>query len=253
MKHKTKKILLLGGTCEASQLIRHLENDYRVEIILSLAGVTRNPVLPKKIKSRVGGFGGIAGMITWLRKHHIDYLIDATHPFAQQMTHHAWQAAQYCQIPFLNIQRPAWQKVAGDRWFEVPTIAAAVEALGQTVLRVFLTIGRKELLPFKENPVPHHYWIRSVDRPHPMLLPDNVEIITAKGPFDEQAEYELLKQHHIERIVTKNSGGPTVYAKISAARKLSIPVIMIQRPEMAAIPSVPTWQEAYQWVFNEER
>lgn len=248
MLQKKKNILLLGGTYEASQLINRLENDSRVNVVFSLAGVTKNPVLPKKIVSRIGGFGGIAGMVSWLQDHSIDYLIDATHPFAQQMTQHAWQAARICHIPFLNISRPAWQKIEGDCWYEVASMVEAVKVLGNKPLRVFLTIGRKDLLPFKENKIVHYYWIRSVDRPNNDLLPEYATVITAKGPFDEKVEYDFLKYYRIESMVTKNSGGQTVYAKISAARKLGLPVIMVQRPTIGSLPSVSTWQEAYNWL-----
>lgn len=250
-EQKRKTVLLLGGTSEASQLVRMLHDDHRVEVIFSLAGVTKHPVLPQTVKTRLGGFGGVAGMVAWIKAHSIDYLMDATHPFAQQMTNHAWQAAQICQIPFLTIQRPAWQKQEGDQWHEVNSVSEAAITLGEKPLRVFLTIGRKDLLPFKENPIPHHYWIRSVDAPNAVVLPLYAEVITAKGPFDEQEEYDFLQQHHIERMVTKNSGGQTVYAKISAARKLSIPVIMIQRSTMPSLPSVSTADQAQQWLAGQ--
>lgn len=250
MGQKRKKILLLGGTSEASQLVHCLQNNDSIEVIFSLAGVTKNPVLPRNVISRVGGFGGVTGLIMWLKNNQIDFLIDATHPFALQMTNNAWKAAKICGIPFLNLQRPAWQKRDGDHWYEVNSIPEAVKVLGHRTLRVFLTIGRKDILLFKENIIQHHYWIRSVDKPDDMVLPSHAEVITARGPFDVQSEYDFLKQYHIECIVTKNSGGQTVYAKIDAARKLSIPVIMIQRPVMPQLPSVSTMDKAYQWLMS---
>ena len=246
MGQKRKKLLLLGGTSEASQLVNGLQYNGYIEVIFSLAGVTKNPVLPKNVMSRVGGFNGITGLMTWLKDNQIDFLIDATHPFAQQMSNHAWQAAQMCQIPFLNVQRPAWQKQDGDQWFEVNSISEAINMLGKKALRIFLTIGSKNLLPFKKNIIPHHHWIRSIDKPDDTILPSHAEVITAKGPFDVQSEYDFLQRYRIERIVTKNSGSEIVYAKIDAARKLSIPVIMIQRPFISQFPSVSTTDEALQ-------
>jgi len=242
-----KKILLLGGTKEASLCIRALTEHKAIQVILSLAGITKNPILPPHVITRIGGFGGVIKMSEWIEEHHIDAVIDATHPFAQQITKNAYQATEIANIPFLRLERPAWKKQEGDIWQEVISVQDAVVKLGTQPLRVFITIGRKELFPFKECPIPHQYWIRSVDRPDELYIPNNAHLIQAKGPFNEDDEISFLQQHQIERVVSKNSGGKTVYAKISAARKLGISVILIQRPLLPLMPCVHTWQEAYQW------
>ncbi|MDI2113189.1 cobalt-precorrin-6A reductase [Commensalibacter nepenthis] len=247
-----KKILILGGTTEASALIKNCRDQENLDLVLSLAGVTQSPVLPARIVTRIGGFGGTIKMAEWLKDNQIHAIIDATHPFAQQITKNAYQAARIADVPYLRLERPAWQKKPGDIWHEVKTVEEAVLKLGKDPLRVFVTIGRKELLPFKECAVSHHYWIRSVDRPQECYLPRHVQLIQAKGPFDEADEMAFLKHHQIHYIVSKNSGGQTVYAKISAARKLKIPVILIQRPIMEPMPCVDTWQQAQQWIFQIE-
>ncbi|CAI3923918.1 Precorrin-6x reductase (CobK) (PDB:4X7G) [Commensalibacter communis] len=245
-----KKILILGGTTEASALIQSCVDHVNYDLILSLAGVTKNPVLPPQVTARIGGFGGIVKMAEWMQGNNIHAVVDATHPFAQQITSNAYQAAHIVSIPYLRLERPAWQKEPGDIWHEVKTVEDAVLKLGKDPLRVFVTIGRKELLPFKNGVVPHHYWIRSVDRPDECYLPRHAQLIQAKGPFDEADEIAFLKQHQIDCIVSKNSGGQTVYAKISAARKLKIPVLLIQRPIMESMPRVDTWQQAQQWILQ---
>lgn len=245
-----KNILLLGGTTEASSFIKNSVNQDKFNIIFSLAGVTKNPVLPPQVQTRIGGFGGMIKMAEWIKNHHIDAIIDATHPFAQQITRNAYHAAQITNTAFLRLERPAWVKEKGDIWCEVKSLQDAVTALGQYPKNVFVTIGRKELLPFKECKISHHYWIRSVDRPEDIYIPDNAQLIQAKGPFSEDDEIDFLKQYQIDYIISKNSGGETVYAKISAARKLNIPVILIQRPVIEAMPCIYTWQEAYQWALN---
>lgn len=250
MTQKVKSVLILGGTTEATALIKSLSNNRQVKIILSLAGATKTPILPEHIMVRIGGFGGIDGLSQWLIQHAIDILIDATHPFAAQITHNAWQAAQKTKTAFLRINRPAWQACEGDCWHPVANMVQAAQALGEKPLRVFLTIGRKDLFPFKECPIRHEYWIRSVDRPPEALLPVNAKTIQARGPFDEASEIQFLQAHHIERLVTKNSGGQATIAKLIAARKLGIPVIMVQRPETESMPMVQTWLEAFEWLFK---
>lgn len=246
-----KKILILGGTAEASALVKTCADQKIVYLILSLAGATKNPVLPPNVFTRVGGFGGTIKMAEWITENQIDKVVDATHPFAQQITRNAYQAAQITKIPYLRLERPAWHRDEDDFWQEVATVQDAVAALGSQPLRVFITIGRKELLPFKECSVPHKYWIRSVDKPDEMYIPGKAQLIQAKGPFNEEDEIAFLKQYRIDCIVSKNSGGKTVYAKISAARKLQIPVMMIQRPIMEPMPCVHIWQDAYQWLLKE--
>lgn len=245
-----KKILILGGTTEASTLIKSCMDQDSLTLILSLAGVTKNPVLPPNVFTRVGGFGGVIKMAEWIIENQIDKVVDATHPFAQQITRNAYQATQIAKVPYLRLERPAWHRDTDDLWQEVAKVQDAVLALGSQSLRVFATIGRKELLSFKECTISHEYWIRSVDRPEEIYIPQKAHLIQAKGPFSEEDEIAFLKQHQIERIVSKNSGGKTIYAKISAARKLHIPVIMIQRPVMEAMPCVHIWQDAYQWLLK---
>lgn len=251
MGQMQKNILILGGTTDASALIRSCVDQKHLTLMLSLAGVTKSPVLPPNIFTRIGGFGGVVRMAEWIAENQIDKVVDATHPFAQQITRNAYQATQLAKIPYLRLERPAWQREKEDLWHEVATVQEAVTVLGSKPLRVFVTIGRKELLPFKECSVSHEYWIRSVDRPEEIYIPQNAQLIQAKGPFSEGDEIAFLRQHQIECIVSKNSGGKTVYAKISAARKLQIPVIMIQRPIMEPMSCVHTWQEAYQWLLKD--
>lgn len=246
-----KRILVLGGTAEASALIKACVDHKNLHVILSLAGVTKNPVIPGSIDTRIGGFGGTEKMAEWIKEQQIDLVIDATHPFAQQITKNTYQAIHQVNVPFLRLERSAWEKKDGDLWQEVQTVQEAVMMIGLQPRNVFITIGRKELLPFKECTVSHRYWIRSVDHPEAIYIPDHAQLIQAKGPFSEADEVAFLKQHNIDCIVSKNSGGKTVYAKISAARKLGIPVILIQRPVMEPMPCVHTWQEAYQWALKE--
>jgi len=240
------KILILGGTTEASALARALAGDARFEPVLSLAGRTKAPMTPP-IPFRIGGFGGVEGLVQYLKAEHVDLLVDATHPFAAQMSRHAAEAARIAGVPLLVICRPAWRPVEGDHWIPVPDMVAAVAALGAAPRRVFLTIGQKELAPFRAAPQ-HHYVIRSVDAPEPDSLPPKAEIITARGPFAEADERRLLSEKRIDVIVTKNSGGTATEAKLAAARALRIPVIMVDRPSRPDVETVETAEAALAWL-----
>ena len=240
------RVLLLGGSSEASALARLLAGNQRYRATLSLAGVTRDPA-PSPIPQRVGGFGGVMGLVAYLRAERIDALIDATRPFARQMSTHAVAAAERTGVALLQLLRPAWAPVAGDRWTMVESMHAAAEGLGEEPQRVFLTVGRKELAPFLSHPQ-HHYVIRTVDAPPDDLLPRDSELITARGPFALPDERRLLDERRIEILVTKNSGGSATAAKLEAARERGLPVLMVERPVLPMAERAPTPEAALAWL-----
>ena len=247
------RVLILGGAGEAAALADDLAGDGRFEPTLSLAGRTGAPRLPV-IAWRIGGFGGVPGLVRFLGENGVQALIVATHPFAAQMRRHAVEAVRAVRMPLAMIERPAWLPGAGDDWTMVADMQQAALALGPDPRRVLLTIGRKDLAPFVGAPW-HAYVVRSVDAPPPESLPPGAEMIAARGPFDEQAERQLLIDRHIEVIVTKNSGGAAVEAKLRAARGLGLPVIMIERPAAPdlrglAVTTVTDAAAALNWLWT---
>lgn len=242
------RVLILGGSSEASALAGLLAADPRFQPTLSLAGVTRAPK-PAPVPQRVGGFGGIAGLVAWLRAEGVGALVDATHPFARQMSRNAVAAAERAAVPLLQLLRPAWTAVEGDRWISVADMSAAALALGEAPRRVFLTVGRKELAPFQAYSQ-HRYVVRSVDPPPSELLPRDSKVISARGPFALDDERRLLAEHAIEVLVTKNSGGSATAAKLQAARDLGLPVVMVERPELPPAERAPDAQAALAWLLR---
>lgn len=246
MEMKRLRVLILGGTGESAALAARLMDDDQFEVVSSLAGRTQQPaVLLGAV--RTGGFGGTAGLVAYLQTEEIHVLVDATHPFATQMSWQAAAAATAVGIPFLMLVRPAWQQVEGDRWIEVATIEAAVQAIPATATRVFLTIGRQQLAPFAAL---SQTWflMRSIDPPASDLDLPPGEVLLDRGPFTLEQERELLHTQQIQAIVSKNSGGPATYAKIIAARELGIPVVMVQRPAMPEGEMVVDVEGAIDWL-----
>jgi precorrin-6A/cobalt-precorrin-6A reductase len=225
-----KRILILGGTSEAMALARALADGAKIDAVMSLAGRTSYPVLPP-IPHRIGGFGGVDGLVAYLEEQSIAAVIDATHPFAAQMTRNAALACAKLGVPRAVFTRAAWHPGEGDQWISVTNTEAAVEALGNAPRKVFLTVGRLSLPAFKQAPQ-HSYLMRSIDAPDAADRPPQMELILARGPFDVDAEIELMIKHGIDIVVTKNSGGNATDAKLAAARALQLPVIMIERPTM---------------------
>ncbi|MEA1834138.1 cobalt-precorrin-6A reductase [Methylobacterium durans] len=229
------RILILGGTGEASALVRDLAGSGHA-VTLSLAGRTAAPK-PEPVPTRTGGFGGAEGLARYLTENAVDRLVDATHPFAARISRNAAAAAALAGVPLLAIRRPAWERLAADDWREVESVPEAVAALGEAPLRAFLTVGRQELAAFAAAPQ-HDYVVRAIEPVAGILRVPHLTAIAARGPFDASAEAEFLRGSGIDVLVSKNSGGDATYGKIAAARDLGIPVVMVRRPDKPDVPAV---------------
>jgi precorrin-6A/cobalt-precorrin-6A reductase len=245
------RVLLLGGTWEASKLASLLAGQSGISAMLSFAGRTTAPRAPN-IPYRSGGFGGVDGLAVYLEAERIDVLVDATHPFAEQMSHHAVIAAARANIPLVCLSRPAWHPEDSDRWISACNMAAAADALGHEPKRVFLTIGRLQIEAFAAAPQ-HFYLVRAIE---PLVPSPNLprhRVILGRGPFTLEAEERLLRDESIEVIVTKNSGGDATFAKLLAARTLGLPVIMAARPRQAPGPVLHDPAEVMEFLFHHQR
>ncbi len=248
------RVLVLGGTTEASALCRMLGTTWPTcHAVLSLAGVTTQPHLPD-MTTRIGGFGGVEGLVDWLHHNAINAVVDATHPFAAQMSHNAALACAVAKLPLLRLERPGWSATPQDQWLMVPSIVDAAHTLAHTSEwsrphSVFLTTGRKETRPFLAAPQ-HQYLFRSIETPDTADLPPRTRVLRARGPFDLSAELQLMQAQKITVLVTKNSGGSATYPKLEAARMLGIPVIMIARPPPQNTPRAKDATVALTWLHQ---
>ena len=238
------RVLILAGTAQARALCESLAGHADIAAVASLAGRTREPhMLP--VPMRHGGFGGVAGLVDHLKGERIDLLVDATHPFATQMSGHAAEACARAGVARLLFDRDPWTRQAGDDWIEVDDLEAAARALGGAPKRVFLSQGRVGDACFK-GAGPHVYVMRAVDAPARDDLPANCKVILGRGPFALVDEARLLEDERIDIIVSKNSGGSS--AKIDAARALHVPVVMIRRPAPPPGARVTKLQDALDWI-----
>ena len=242
------RVLILGGTSEAFALAHGLIVDASVDVITSLAGRTTAPLRPPG-RTRIGGFGGVDGLVRYLRDERIDALIDATHPFAAVMPWNAQAATDLTGLARVRVLRPGWSAGPGDRWHRVPNLAAAADALRELgAQRVFLTTGRQELTPFAGQP---DIWfiLRSIESPD---VPDGLhgEVLLARPPFTVEAERALLTLHRIDVLVTKDSGASATTAKLVAACELGVPVVMVDRPPGPPGPMVESVPDAIAWLAS---
>ncbi|MCJ8205926.1 cobalt-precorrin-6A reductase [Pseudomonas sp. RGM2987] len=221
-----KRILLLGGVTEALAIARTLGPQH----IYSLAGIGRVPT-DLTCQVRVGGYGGADGLAQFIREQGIDLLLDATHPYAAQISHNAAQAARACAIPCWALRRPAWQPQTGDDWREVADWAELTQAL-KPYRRPLFTLGREPLQHLHEIP-PGQFWtLRALD-----VYPGNerCEVIGARGPFHREDERELFQRRQIDVLVSKNSGSTATEPKLEVARELGVPVLVLKRPVLPAV------------------
>lgn len=238
-------ILILGGTAEAITLAEQASSSF--DVTYSLAGRTRNPALPGDVSVRSGGFGGTEALEAWIRDNQIRAVIDATHPFADNIARNAAAACARAGIPRLKLVRPAWVRQHGDDWRPADNTAHAAELTPKTGRRAFLSIGRQELKVFSEL-AGTHLVVRSIDPPAEDDLPPGATYLTGRGPFTVADEIALLRTHEIDVVVSKNAGGDATYAKIAAARESGLPVIMIGRPAMPTGDVAETVDAALAWL-----
>jgi len=219
-------ILILGGTGEARALAAALVRSGR-QVMSSLAGRTASPLLPEG-QVRIGGFGGVEGLAHYLRDERIGLLIDATHPFAAQISTNAVAAAKVADVSLVRLERPQWQRAQGAEWIEVEDMAAAADVLPAGA-NVFLAIGRQQIARFFQR-TDCRFTARVIEPPE--TAPEGWTIIAGRGPFPVQAEIDLLALHGFTHMVAKNSGAAASHDKILAAAELGIPVVMVKRPAL---------------------
>jgi precorrin-6A/cobalt-precorrin-6A reductase len=243
----TPTVLILGGTREARDLAGQLAGTAGLRVVSSLAGRVRDPALPAG-EVRTGGFGGADGLAGWLRDQRVLAVVDATHPFAERISASAAAACAATGVPLLSLVRDPWTAGPGDRWHEVGSLAASAEVLPSLGERIFLSTGRQGLTTFA--PLTGMWFlIRCVDPPDGPL-PAACQVILARGPYHAEAERALMREHAIDVLVTKNSGGPLTEGKLAAARELGLPVVMVRRPPRPDVPCCRTADDAARWALE---
>jgi precorrin-6A/cobalt-precorrin-6A reductase len=241
-------ILVLGGTAEARELAGALDGA-GVHVTSSLAGRVSRPRLPTGTV-RVGGFGGPHALARWLTEHGAVAVVDATHPFAERISASAAAACPRAGVPLLRLQRPGWSAGPGDDWHWVDDLETAARAISSHGERVLLTSGRQGLSAFAQV---QDAWflVRCVEPPEPPLPPRH-RLLLDRGPYTVEGELALIDEHRIDVVLSKDSGGPHTRAKLEAARRRGLPVILVRRPPRQDVATVATIAEALAWAIEHE-
>jgi precorrin-6A/cobalt-precorrin-6A reductase len=248
MPDRERHLLILGGTAQAARLAAAIAPHFggAVSVTTSLAGRTG---APKAVAGamRIGGFGGATGLADWLRRARVDMVVDATHPFAAGISANARLACAAATVPRLILARPPWRAAPGDDWRRANDFAHAAAMLPKIGKRVFLSVGSQGLRAFA-GLADIHLIVRMIDPPLEDLPLDDYMLVLGRGPFEEAAELQLLRNARIDAVVSRNSGGTATFAKITAARHLGLPVIMVASPPRESGLRVETLEGALRWI-----
>ncbi|MCF7700172.1 cobalt-precorrin-6A reductase [Loktanella sp. M215] len=236
-------VLLLAGTGDARQIAEGLAQA-GVPAVASFAGATQR-ARPLPLATRTGGFGGEAGFVAYLDQAGITAVLDATHPFADRITRRTAQVCAARGIPYLYHLRPAWQPEDGDDWREIAREEDAADLIpvGRTV---FLGTGRQTLDRFA-NLAGRRVICRQIDPPTAPFPFAGGEFLIGRPPFSVAHERDLFAALGIDWIVVKNAGGEASRTKLTAARELGIPVLMIRRPDPPDAPMTDSVDAAVAW------
>jgi precorrin-6A/cobalt-precorrin-6A reductase len=241
------KVLILAGTQEARALAEALHDAHpELWVMSSLAGITAaaNP-LPGEM--RVGGFGGADGLAAYIKDNAIALVVDATHPFAERITANALAACAQTHTPYLRLDRPQWVLPEDADIVFVPDAVEAARLVARTSSAALLTIGRKDLAAF-QGIDKVKLVVRMIEPPSASETLDGATYVIARPPFTVESELALLRAHGIDTLVTKASGGDATRAKLDAAARIGVRIVILRRPPPPDAERVYSIEEALAWI-----
>lgn len=231
-------ILVLGGTSDSIEICNMLNQnkfDYVVSVTTSygekLAKQCTKKVILKKLT--------LEDMVDYISKNNITKIIDATHPYAVEVSTNAIEASQITNIDYIRFERKSLIKdIDYKNKYIVNNIDEACDIANKIGNNIFIGTGSKNLYIYKEkiknkNLIPRVLPISEVLISCEELGFNADNIIAMKGPFSIDMNESTYKQYNIDLVITKESGiAGGFLEKIKACENLNIPVIIIKRKEM---------------------
>ncbi|AXI54648.1 Precorrin-6A reductase (plasmid) [Pseudoseohaeicola sp. NH-UV-7] len=238
-------LLLLAGASEARGIADALRSCDQMRVTASLHFAERTAG-PLAVPTRIGGFGGGNRFAAFLAENRITAVLDATHPFAAEITQRSRRICRDLNLPYAQVLRPEWQAVKGDIWHDVGDETEAAQIIPPEA-RVFTTTGRATIEKFAGLRAQHLFvrQLRDGAQPRPV---DRMTYVRGVGPFSVTDEIALFQKLNITWLVARNAGGVINYTKIEAARALGIDVAMIRRPSQSGASELQTVTDALEWV-----
>ena len=247
MSSTRAKILLLAGTGEAKTLASLLAKRESIDVIASIHGDARLP-RDLDVPTRIGGFEDQQEFAAFLKDQALSGVIDATHPFAVEVSQQANELCRELDMPLCRLERRDWRPQDGDHWITIDDETEAAHHLAHCQ-KVMAFTGRHSIGKFSNieniyifNRILHN---ELVDFPLP-----HGEHVFGKPPFSVLDEVDLFRRLEIDAIILRNVGGENGFSKVEAARQLGLKVIMINRPFSSLPKPIRRIEDALEWVDN---
>lgn len=186
----------------------------------------------------------------------IDVVVDASHPYAVNVSQNAMQACTSTGTHYIRYERPAAVMPFYEGLHVVNDYHQAIKLAGLLGKVVFLTTGSRHLKLFKDALCLQQHRLIARVLPEPNVLTECIElgflpkdIVAMQGPFSHELNMALFKEYQAEVVVTKNSGhigGSDT--KISAAMALGLPLVVIDRPAIEYRQIVYTFDDVIQFI-----
>ncbi len=232
-------ILVLAGTGEGRRVALALAGAGE-RVLVSTATVYGAELLGEGFRGEVSsGPLDLEAMLRLIRRRGVQKVVDATHPFAVEVSVTAREASRLAAIPYERLERERWAAETGETEGGVISAAGigpALQLAAEIEGTIFLATGSNTLERYTATLGPDRLVVRILP-----LLPSLEKclrlglspgrIIAMQGPFDEELNRLLFRRYGASLVISKDSGpaGGTP-EKVRAARSLGIPIILIAPP-----------------------
>ncbi len=248
-------ILILGGTSDSLKIAEALKvkkSDFYLSVVSDYGEKLARQVTDQVIKGRLS----IEELQNFITNHHIQLVLDATHPFAVEVSKNAMAACRESTCRYLRFERPS--QVPEDV-IAVTSVEAACQEARKYEGKIYLTTGSKTLPHFVELLPIQRLIARVLPTAEVLQLTETLglqadQIEGLKGPFSEELNYALLAENQAAVMITKESGQAGGFLeKVAACKKLQIPCIVITREKLAYPQVAATVEQAVQLAVEKER
>lgn len=247
-------ILVLAGTQDGRQLAARLAESH--EVMVSVVSQYGRQLAGESHVQAQEGMLDTPGMMELFRSRQVKILVDASHPYAANVSRNAMEACENGGVAYLRYERPQAALPVYDKLYRAESYEMAAEqamALGKVI---FLTTGSRHLKIFKAAADSTIHRLIARVLPEPGVLTECLtlgfqprDIVAMQGPFSHELNKTLFQEFGTEVVVSKNSGqvgGSDT--KFSAAMELGLPLVIIDRPSLRYKMVVTSFAEVLDYV-----
>lgn len=253
------RVLIFAGTTEGRTLSEYLSEN-RIEHTVCVATEYGEEVLSASPYMTIHqGRMGVSEMEKLMQTGSFAAVVDATHPYAVEVTANIREASQEAKLPYLRLKRCLDTETEGSVFYFHSNEECA-EALEKTEGNILLTTGSKELATYCSRPlVKDRLYVRILPGMESISICTELgikgkQMIAMQGPFSTEMNEAILHQYEIACMVTKKSGRQGGYPeKLEAARRAGIPVYVIEPADTERGYSMEEVCEKLQILLCEEK